>query len=141
MANNIKQYRIEIQLDNVWQQLTYSKKPAAPRLLRYVGTMPTQRMPFMQRTLPLAKSAWDGPLCWDGVGGAVATYCADTIKRAVVGHLARIQLPLSPALYQALGPGRRAYLFGVSYTVESMEGFDVADELALATVELSREVF
>jgi hypothetical protein len=111
-----------------------------PRLLRYTGLSNTQRVPFMQGTVPLAKSAWDGPLAWDGVGGAVAIYYADTIRRAVVGHLARVQLPISPALYQALGPGRRALLFGASYTVEALTNWDAADEGALASIDLSREV-
>ncbi|RZK25729.1 MAG: hypothetical protein EOO57_24585 [Hymenobacter sp.] len=109
-------------------------------MLRYTGTVPSQAVPFMQRTVPLAASAWDGPLAWDGAGGAVATYYKNTIQRAVLGHVSKISIPLTPALYQALQPGRRAYLFGASYSVESLTGWDAADESALAQLDLSREV-
>jgi hypothetical protein len=113
----------------------------APRLLRYTGLNNTLRVPFMQSTVPLAQSAWDGPLAWDGVGGAVATYYADTLRRAVVGHLARVSLPVSPALYQGLGPGRLVYLHGASYSVEALTNWDAADAGSLAQLDLSRQVF
>jgi hypothetical protein len=111
-----------------------------PRLLRYVGTDATRPVPFMQRTVPLARAAWNGVLCWDGVAGAVASYYQATIRRALLGHLARVQVPLSPALYQGLGPGRKVLLNGGSYTVSALQNFDAADEAALCSLDLDREV-
>jgi hypothetical protein len=111
-----------------------------PRLLRYQGTDATRRVPFMLGTVPLGLSTWDGPLAWDGAAGAVGTYYASTIRRAVNGHLARVQVPLTPALYQQLTPGRRVHLHGAPYTVETSQNFDPSDEAALTQLDLSREV-
>jgi hypothetical protein len=111
-----------------------------PRLLRYTGTDISQPVPFMQRFIGQAGAAWDGVLCWDGATGAVASYYAATIRRALLGHLARVQVPLTPALYQSLGPGRRALLNGASYTVSALQNFDAADEAALCSLDLDREV-
>jgi hypothetical protein len=121
-------------------EVEWDPSSQAPRLLRYVGADASLPVPFMRRTVPLAGAAWDGPLGWDGEAGAVATYYASTIKRALTGHLARVQAPLTPALYQGLTAGRRVYLFGAPYTVELTQNFDPSDEAALAQVDLSREV-
>ena len=112
----------------------------APRLLRYTGPDATQPVPFMLGTVPLGRSEWDGPLAWDGIGGAVARYYTSTIRRAVNGHLARVQVPLRPDQYQALTPGRRVHLHGAPYTVEISQNFDPSDEAALTQLDLSREV-
>jgi hypothetical protein len=111
-----------------------------PRLLRYQGTDATRTVPFMLGTVPLGVSTWDGPLAWDGGTGAVARYYVNTIRRAVNGHLARVPVPLTPALYQQLTPGRRVQLHGAPYTVETSQNFDPSDEAALAQLDLSREV-
>jgi hypothetical protein len=111
-----------------------------PRLLRYLGTDPARTIPFMQGTAPLARSAWDGVLAWDGVAGAVGRYYAGTLRRAGRGHLSRVQVPLSPALYQQLAAGRRVSLHGGEYTVAAVSAWDAADEGALAQIDLDREV-
>lgn len=110
------------------------------RLLRYVGADAQRTVPFGTGTVPLGVSAWDGSLAWDGTGGAVATYYAGTIKRAVRGHLGRVQVPLTPALYQQLSAGRRASLHGGEYTVAACSGWDAADESAFTQLDLDREV-
>jgi hypothetical protein len=112
----------------------------APRLLRYTGPNSGTSVPFLDRAIPLAGAAWDGPLTWDGETGAVATYYADTLRRAVFGHIGRVSLPISPALYQQLQPGRRVLLHGASYTLEALQSFDPADEAGLSQLDLSREV-
>lgn len=112
----------------------------APRLVRYTGPDATLVVPFGDGTVPLAGAAWDGPLCWDGAAGAVATYYQGTIDRAARCCLARVPVSLSPAAYCQLQPGRRVALAGSAYTVEAVEGYDPADEGALATVTLAREV-
>ena len=109
-----------------------------PRLLRYLGPDSTCPVPFGLRTVPLGRAAWDGVLAWDGETGAVGTYYQGVLRRAVYGHAAKFSAPLSPALYRALAPGRRVYLGGAVYTVESVSGFDVADEVG-SEIILSRE--
>lgn len=109
----------------------------APRLLRYLGPTATRPIPFGQGWLPLAQSAWDGALSWDGEAGAVASYYQQTLRRCTAGHLARFSAPLTPAQFSALTPGRRVDLHGAPYTIESIDQWDSADEAALATITLA----
>jgi hypothetical protein len=112
----------------------------APRLVRYTGTSPTITVPFILGDVPLAQSAWDGVLCWDGEAGAVVTYYATTLRQAVHGHLAKLTAPLTPARYRGLVPGRRVYVFGALYTTEAVDAFDPADEAGATSISLLRTV-
>jgi len=111
-----------------------------PRLLRYLGPSTDAPIPFGQGWLPVGQSEWTGPLAWDGAGGALACYYQLALKRAGQGHVAKVACPLSPARYQQLAPGRKVVLHGTPYVTAAVENFDPADESALATITLEREV-
>jgi hypothetical protein len=111
-----------------------------PRLIRFVGPDASLPVPFMQRFIGLGRAAWDGVLCWDGTAGAVASYYQPAIKTALNGHLARVQLPLSPELYKSLAPGRKVTLNGASYTTEVINNWDATSEDSLTQLDLRRQV-
>ncbi|MBD2768476.1 hypothetical protein IC235_11305 [Hymenobacter sp. BT664] len=70
----------------------------------------------------------------------MATYYADTVRRAVRGHLAKCTGNLTPALYRQLTPGRAVYLHGAAYRLDAVNSYDLADEANQTEIQLLREV-
>ncbi|MDO7849008.1 hypothetical protein Q5H92_21770 [Hymenobacter sp. M29] len=112
----------------------------APRLLRHLGVLDGVTVPFQTRRVSLARAEWADALRFDGPAGAVATYYPATVARLLRGHVGKAPVSLTPALYRALTPGRGVIIAGAEYAVETVSGFDIADEAAETTLELIREM-
>ena len=112
----------------------------APRLLRWVGPDPVKKVQMQNRMVPVGVASWGGVLAWDGIGGAVASYYAETLRQGLRGQLAKIGIVLTPSLFRQLTPGRRVLLSGALYTVEGIRNFSLDDEAALTETTLLREV-
>lgn len=112
----------------------------APRLLRFVGVDATVSVPFQTRRVGLARAEWAGALRFDGPTGAVESYYLRTVARLRRGHVGKVPLSITPALYRQLTPGRGVTIAGAEYSVETVSGFDIADESADTTLELIREL-
>ena len=111
----------------------------APHVVRYTGPGSAE-IEFQQRSLAYGQAEYAGALAWAGAQGAVAVRYATTVRQAQRGEAARVQLPLRPDQYRQLTPGRRVWLHGAEYQVETKSGWDVTDEAATAQIDLLRRV-
>lgn len=121
-------------------EVAWDVSSQAPRLLHFLGPDAAVTIPFQGRRVPLARAEWAGPLRFDTVSGAVASYYGRTVERLTRGHVAKAPANLTPALYRQLTPGRAVRIQAAEYHVETLSQFDIADEANTTTIELIREL-